>query len=84
MKPIFKTVEVQPYQFGILIEVMVVDAHLVFNHPLEGLSIHKAKEGDRVLLSTSHHRHSEKSGVEIVHVHNRGVHLVEGSPTIDN
>ena len=84
MKPIFKTVEVQPYKFDCLVEVMVVDAHFLFNHRLEGLSIHVAGEGDRVLLSTGHHLHSENSGVEIAHVRNRGGPLIEGSPVVDN
>ena len=65
MKPIFKMVEVQPYKFDCLVEVMVGDAHPVFSHTLKGLSIHEVGEGDTVLLSMSHHRHLEKSGVEI-------------------
>ena len=84
MKPIFKTIEVQPYQFDYLIEVMVANANPVFSHALKGLSILEAGEGDTVLLSMSHHRHSEKSGVEIAYVHNKGVPLVEGSPVVDN
>ena len=77
-------VEVQPYHFDRLVEVMVTDAHPVFSHALKELSIHEAGEGDTVLLSTSHNQHSEKSGVEIAHVRNKGVPLVEGSPTINN
>ena len=84
MKPIFKTVEVQPYQFDRLIEVMVTDAHPVFSHALKGLSIHEVGEGDTVLLNMSHHLNLEKSGVEIAHVRNRGVPLVEGNPMVDN
>ena len=84
MKPIFKTVEVQPYQFDRLIEVMVTNAHPIFSHELKELSIHEVEEEDIVLLSTSHYQHSEKSGVEIAHVCNRGVPLVEGSPTVNN
>ena len=84
MKPIFKAVEVQPYQFDRIVEVMVTDAHPVFSHALEGFSIHEAEEGDNVLLSMSHHWHLEKSGVEIAHMRNRGVPLVEGSLVVDN
>ena len=84
MKPIFKTVEVQPYQFDRLVKVMVADAHSVFSHGLEGLSIYVAGERDRVLLSMGHQPHSENSGVEIAHVRNRGVPIIEGSPAVDN
>ena len=84
MEQIFKTIEVQPYQFSQLVKVMVVDVHPIFNHQLERLFVHKAGEGDRVLLGTIHHRHSKKSRVEIVHVRNGGIPLVEGSPLVDN
>ena len=63
---------------------MVTDVHPVFSYALEGLSIHVAEEGDRVLLNTSHHQHSEKSGVEIAHASNRRVPLVEESLKVDN
>ena len=84
MKSIFKTVEIQPYQFSRLVEVVVPNVHPISSHLLETLFVHQAEEGDRVLLGTSHHRHSEKSGVEIAHVYNGGVRLVEGSPPVDN
>ena len=84
MKPIFKPVEVQPYQFSRLIEVVVADVQPIFRHLLEGLFVHQAEEGDRILLGMSHHLHSEKSGVEIAHVRNEGVPLIEESPLVDN
>ena len=63
---------------------MVADVHPIFSHPLERLFIHQVGKGDRVLLRTSHHRHLEKSGVEIAHMCDGGVPLVEGSPPVDN
>ena len=77
-------VEVQPYQFSRLVEVVVADVHPIFSHPLEGLFVLQVGEGDKVLFGMSHHQHSKKSGVVIEHVPNGGVPLVEGSPSIDN
>ena len=77
-------VEVQPYQFSRLVEVVVADVHAIFSHPLEGLFVHQAREEDRVLFGTSNHHHSEKNGVKIAHVGDGGVSLVEGNPTVNN
>ena len=63
---------------------MVTNVHPIFSYPLKGPFFHQPREGDRVLLRTSHHQHSEKSRVEITHVLKGGVPLVEGSPMVDN
>ena len=79
MKPIFKMVEVQPYQFSRLVEVVVADVYPIFSHPLEGLFVHQDGERDKVLIGTSHHWNLEKSGVEISHVRNGGSLWLKGA-----
>ena len=76
--------KVKTYQFSRLVKVVVANEHPVFGHALEGLPIQIAKEGDRVLLTTSHHRYSEKSGVEVVHVCNRRLPLIKGALAVND
>ena len=63
-----QVLKVKTYQFSRLVKVLVADEHPIFGHALEGLPIQIAKDGDGVLLSTSRHQYSEKSGVEVAHV----------------
>ena len=51
-----QTLEVEPYQFGSLIEVMVAHIHLVLSHALVGPLIQATSEGDGVFLLISHRR----------------------------
>ena len=60
--------KVKRYQLFRFVKVVIADEYPVFGQALEGLSIQIAGEGDGVILSTSHHRYSEKSGVEVAHV----------------
>ena len=58
--------------------------HPVFSNVLVGLPIQIACIGDGILLGTSHHWYPEKSGVEIAHVCDRRVLLVEGTLMVDD
>ena len=61
---------------------MIADEHPVFGHALEGLPIHVAGKRDEILLNMSRHRHLEKSGVEVAHVRNRRLSLIERASTL--
>ena len=63
---------------------MIVDEHIVFRHMLQGLPIHVARERDGILLNTSHHRHLEKSRVEVALVCDRRFSFIEGAPMIND
>ena len=63
---------------------MIADEHLIFSHALEGLPIHVAEKRDGILLNMSRHQHLEKSGVEVVHVRNQRLPLIEGAPTVND
>ena len=63
---------------------MITDEHPFFSHELEGLPVYVAGEWDGILLSTSLHRHPEKSGVEVTHVYDQRLPLIEGAPTIND
>ena len=63
---------------------MVVDEHPVFGHAVEGVPLQIAMEGDGVLLSMSHNRYSEKSGVEVAHACDRRLPLVKGAPVFND
>ena len=56
---------------------MIVDIHLVFYNVLIGPLIHVVGEGDGVLLRTSHHRDEEAMGVEVAHVRDRRIPLIQ-------
>ena len=73
-----QTSEVQPYQFGSLIKVMVTYIHLVLGHALVGPLIQVNEEGDGVFFLTSHCRYAEAVRVKITHVHKERVSLVKG------
>ena len=63
---------------------MVTDKHLVLGHRLEGLLIHVDGERDGILLYASRHSCSEIIRIEVVHMCNRRLHLVEGAPAMDD
>ena len=63
---------------------MIADEHPVFSLTLEGLPVHVARKRDGILLSTSHHRHPEKSGVEVPYVRDRRLPLFKGAPTVND
>ena len=63
---------------------MVTNEHPAFDHRLEGLLIHVDGERDGILLCVSRHRYSEIIRIEVVHVCNRRLCLVEGAPTVDD
>ena len=48
------------------------------------LFIQVAGKQDEILLRTSRPRQSKESEVEVVHVHNRRLPLVEGAPTVND
>ena len=77
-----QTSEVQPYQFGSLIDVMVTYVHPVLGHALVGPLIQVDGEGDGVSLPTSHCRYTEAMRVKIVHARDKRVPLVEGPPIV--
>ena len=77
-------IKVKTYQLSRLVKVVVADEHPVFGHALEGLPIQIAGERDEVLLSTSHHQYLEKSGVEVTHVCEKILPLVNGAPTVND
>ena len=56
---------------------MIVDIHPIFRHTSIEPLIHVVGEGDGVLLRTSHHWDAEDVGIEIEHVRDRRIPLVE-------
>ena len=65
-------------------KVVIADKYPVFGHAFAGLAIHVVGKQDGILLNTSRHRHSEKSRVEVVHVRNRRLSLVERAPIVND
>ena len=79
-----QVLNIETYQLNRLVKVVIADEHPIFGLALEGLLVHVAGKRDGILLSTSSHRHPEKSGVEVVHVRERRLPLVEGAPTVND
>ena len=78
-----QTLEVQPYQFSNLIEVMVVHIHPTLGYALVRPLIQVDGEGDGVFLPTSHLLYAEVVRVNIVHLLDGRVPLVEGPPVVN-
>ena len=78
-----QTLEVQPYQFGNLIKVMVAHIHLVLSNELVGPLIQVDGVGNVVFLPMSHRWYAEVVRVKIRHVRDRRVPLVEGPPVVN-
>ena len=76
--------KIKTYYINQLVKIVIVDEDPVFDHALEGLLIQVAGKRDRTLLRTSHHRHPKESRVEVKHVRNRRLPLVEEAPTIND
>ena len=79
-----QVLKIKTYQLNRLVKVVISDKHPVFGHVLEGLPIHVARKQDGILLNMSRHRPLEKSGVEVAHVSDRRLPLVEGAPTVND
>ena len=79
-----RVLKISTYQLNRSLKVMVTNEHLVFSHRQEGLLIHVDEEYDGILLCASRHKYSEIIGIEVTHVRNRRLHLVEGASAIDD
>ena len=78
-----QTLEVQPYQFNNLIEVMVVHIHPVLGYALVRPLIQVDWEGDGVFLPMSHLLYAEAVRVNIAHFLDGRVPLIEGPPIVN-
>ena len=63
---------------------MVANMHPVLGHTLVGLFILVAGEGNGIFFKESHHKYSKIGGVELAHIGDRSVPLIEGVPMIDD
>ena len=79
-----QVLKISTYQLNRSVKVMIMDKHPVFGHRLEGLLIHVDGEHDGILLCVSRHKFSEIIGIEVAHMSNRRLRLVEGAPTVDD
>ena len=79
-----QVLKIKTYQLSQLVKVVITDEHPVFGRALEGLPIQVAGERDGILLSTSRRWHPKKSRVEVAHVLNRKLPLVEGALMVDD
>ena len=61
-----------------------MDEHPFFGYRLEGLLIHVDGEHDGILLCASCHRYSKIIRIEVAHVRDKRLRLVEGAPTVDD
>ena len=51
---------------------------------LVGFFIHIAREGNEILFKKIHHQYLKVGGVEFLHVIDKRIPLVEGTPTVNN
>ena len=79
-----QVLEDKPYQLSRLIKVMVAKVHSIFSHALVGLFIQIIEEGDGVLFRKCNHWYAKAGGVEVAHISNKSIPLVEGVPSVDN
>ena len=79
-----QALEDKPYQLNHLIKFMIAKVHSIFSHELVGLFIQIAGEGNGVLFRKCHHLYAKAGGVEVSHISDRSVPLVEGIPAVDN
>ena len=63
---------------------MVTNIDSIFNHNLVGFFIHIAGEGNGIFFRKSHHRYSKVGEVELLHIGDKSVPLVEGVPAVNN
>ena len=63
---------------------MVAHMNSVLIHIQVGLFVQITREGDGVLLYKCHHWYSMADGVEVMHVCDRSIPLVEGTPAVDD
>ena len=73
-----RALEDKPYQLDCFIKVMVTKVHSVFSHALVGHFIQIVGEGDGVLFGKCDHRFAKVGRVEVPHISDRSVLLVEG------
>ena len=63
---------------------MIANEHPVLGHTLEGLLIQVAKKRDGILLNTSCRRHPKESRVEVAHVRDGRLPIVERASMIND
>ena len=63
---------------------MVVHVHPILSHEQVGLFVQIIGEGDGVFLYKHHHWYPMAGRVEVIHVSDRSIPLVEGDPTVDD
>ena len=63
---------------------MVAHVHFILNHTQVGLFIQIIGEGDIVLLCKRHHWYPMADGVEVAHVSDKSIPLIEGNLAVDD
>ena len=79
-----QALEDKPYMLSHLIKFMIAKVHSVFSHALIEIFIKIVGERDGVLFRKCHHRYAKAGEVEVTHISDRSVPLVEGIPVVDN